>query len=451
MSKNYIVGGIEYDWKTGAPVSGRASAPPPSKGAVRGSGANQQFYTGQQYGWQSGATALKHGLLGSEVVGSPAPAPAVTPAAAVAPAPAPALRPTPAATAAAARQQAMTPTQAAPAIKPEANTQQPSNIYTQAPRELLLQTSSLATAFQPDGAPEPGAQDIWHTGSLLAGGTAAGLFAGKARLAPAFDDPQAPVAQTGTAAVVNGQPRTAEQLEAARRSAFLGAKDSMAGIKAVQSLMGEELARRGVEAPDGRPSIRYLEGMLAKHPAKGITTDGQGRWTVPDSAAGSQATLAAMQFLPAAAPAQLPASGVPAPTQPPLTNAELAASPASAPSLLGSNARERMDAFMRHATGLKGQLSAAPLSQPASLEPPQPVAVPSNGRGQAAMAAAAAAGVELPPSPTQNAAFARPIGSRDGQGKRGATRPIPQLSFEETMKLPPLRPMPPNHFYNWGG
>jgi hypothetical protein len=69
---SYVPGGGGMGGRRGVPGGGQRSAPAPSgptKGQQRADG---KFYTGPAYGWQSGISAAKAGLLGSEVVGDAA-------------------------------------------------------------------------------------------------------------------------------------------------------------------------------------------------------------------------------------------------------------------------------------------------------------------------------------------------------------------------------------------
>jgi hypothetical protein len=65
---------------------------------------------------------------------------------------------------------------------------------------------------------------------------------------------------------MTADPRYAPDLEGRRRAAFLGASDSMAGLKAVRGVLGDELRNLGGDPAAGGPipSIRFLEGEIAK-------------------------------------------------------------------------------------------------------------------------------------------------------------------------------------------
>lgn len=77
--------------------------------------------------------------------------------------------------------------------------------------------------------------------------------------------PEASNAPAAPAASNPGGWRSDDELEAARRAAFLGGSDSMAGLKAMRGLLSDEARNRGIDLKDGGPipSIRFLEQKLA--------------------------------------------------------------------------------------------------------------------------------------------------------------------------------------------
>ena len=236
----------------------------------------------------------------------------------------------------------------------------------------------------------------------------------------------------------NGQWRRPEDLETARRRAFLDSKDSMSGIRAVRNLLSEEVTNRGGDATAGGsiPSIRGLEGQLAKlGPAKGIQSDSNGNWIVSNDSAGEEATRQAMSFGNPAAAAGNRIAGGPDAVAP---QAFDSAMPQLAPS--GNLPQAGMNAYMQGAMKQKLQANQQPLNEIASWQVTQkPITALREDPGRdAKLAAYAARGEQAPTTPGEAvlaAGAGNAYGTRAGQFKPGNTL---NLGFLDPDQLPPL-------------
>lgn len=235
-------------------------------------------------------------------------------------------------------------------------------------------------------------------------------------------------------AKASGNWRSPEDLESARRRAFLDGSDSMAGLKAARQVLSDEVTARGGDVSGGGsvPSMKFLEAQLAKlGPAPGIQYGKDGRWEVPNNAAGEAATRQAMAF---AAPETMAKAA-------PAAIAEQAFDP-QAPQLApsGNLPQAAVNAWMQ--TGLREKLQATqlPFDQVAQWQvTPQPIPALRQDPGREQMLAAFAAKGEQAPTTEGEALLAvgagNVFGSRSGQFKPGNTV---NLGFVNPESLPPL-------------
>ena len=201
-----------------------------------------------------------------------------------------------------------------------------------------------------------------------------------------------------------GGGRTAEELEIARRRAFLDGKDSMAGLKAVRNVLSEEVTGRGGDLSGGGsiPSIRFLEQQLAQLPAKGSGMD--------------TAKITEQAFA----------------KETPQLAAPLAPS--------GNLPQATVNEWLQNGLSQKLRASAQPLNEIAQWQlTPQPIPALRQEAGREAMLAAFAAKGEPAPT-TEGEAFlavgaGNVLGSRSGQFKPGNTV---NLGFLDASQLPPL-------------
>jgi len=302
----------------------------------------------------------------------------------------------------------------------------------------------VATASPPPSVPQPaGVASLENAGAVLKG--LSGSFGTTPRIAQ--DAPMAvdtgglpgPGSSLGTAtdAVAGGGAkwRSQEDLDLARRRAFLDGKDSMAGMKAVRGLLADEVTTRGgdVSAGGAIPSVSFLEGQLAKlGPARGIKTNEKGEWTVGNDKAGEDATLQAMAF-----DAQPGAGRGASPTEIARTSLD-SATPQLAPS--GNLPQAAVNEWMQ--TALRGKVSAGqqPLDQVATWQvTPQPIPGLRQDPGRDAALAAFAHQREAAPTSPGEALLAvgagNAYGTRAGQFKPGNTM---NLGFLDPRQLKPL-------------
>ena len=338
----------------------------------------------------------------------------------------------------------------------------------------------VATASPPPSVPQPaGVASLENASAVLR--DMRGSFGTTPRIAqdaPLSVDASglaAPGSSLGTAtdAVAGGGAkwRSQEDLDLARRRAFLDGKDSMAGMKAVRGLLAEEVANRGgdVSAGGSIPSVSFLEGQLAKlgpakgiktnekgewtvgndkagedatlqamgfgGPAKGIQIDSQGNWTVGNDSAGEAATLQAMAFGDSAAAGGNRMAGGPDAIAAKAFNPE---TPQLAPS--GNLPQAAVNEWMQ--TALRGKVSAGqqPLDQVATWQvTPQPIPGLRQDPGRDAALAAFAARREAAPTSPGEALLAvgagNAYGTRAGQFKPGNTM---NLGFFDPRQLKPL-------------
>ena len=257
----------------------------------------------------------------------------------------------------------------------------------------------------------------------------------------------------GTTADARQQWRSPEELESARRRAFLDSKDSMSGLRAVRNLLSEEVTNRGGAATGGTvtgsiPSIAGLEAQLHKlGPAPGIQYDAKGNWITSNDEAGEKATFRAMAF-PGASTGGASTSGASTggASTPRQTTAERAAAigfDAATPNLApsgglpqaGINSYIQSDVFKN-----KLRASDIPLNEVAQWQlTAQPITAPRQDPGRDAKLAAFAATGDVPDSSPGEAVLAagagNAYGTRGGQFVPGATM---NLGFLDTEKLPPL-------------
>jgi hypothetical protein len=239
-------------------------------------------------------------------------------------------------------------------------------------------------------------------------------------------------------------PRTEAELAEARRAAFLGASDSMAGIRAVRSILADEVKRRG-GTPTAEPqaTVKGLEAQIASaQVAPGIRYGKGGQWETTNDKAGEQATLDAMSFEKHPVIAQTPVSGTP-----------VSGSAVGDQAMVGFGIRDRVLApsgNLPQATvndylssdAFKGKLRASdqPLNEVAKWQlGTQPLAAPREDAGRdATLAAFAAQGVPRPAGAGEAvlAAMAgNAAGTRGGMFKPGNTVMLPEL---DPTKLKPL-------------
>lgn len=300
----------------------------------------------------------------------------------------------------------------------------------------------VATGSPPPSVPQPaGVASLENASAVIR--DMSGSFGTTPRIAQ-----DAPVVRDQSGLSIGGSPlaasagaggagtwRSPEDLNLARRRAFLDGKDSMAGLKAVRGLLAEEVANRGgdVSAGGSIPSVSFLEGQLAKlGPYRGIKTNEKGEWTVSNDKAGEDATLAAMSFDPQPAVA----GGVS-----PTAIAKMGFDPATpqlAPS--GNLPQAAVNEWMQ--TALRGKVSAGqqPLDQVATWQvTPQPIPGLRQDPGREAALAAFAARREAAPTSPGEALLAvgagNAYGTRAGQFKPGNTM---NLGFFDPRQLKPL-------------
>jgi hypothetical protein len=244
------------------------------------------------------------------------------------------------------------------------------------------------------------------------------------------------------------------ELNQRRRSAFLDASDSMSGLKAVRGLLGEQAQARGADISGGGaiPSVRFLEGQLAKHPAQAAAKPMQDLSAADQKAWGQMAfegqPITSVLQGASGAVAKVPSTGTPALEGGGLSPSQIAgqsfaaATPELAPqAVIPSGApRAAVNAYMQ--TALKGKLQNAqqPLDQIAQWQvTPQPITAPRTDPGREAKLAAFAAQRETPPTTEGEALLAagasNPFGTRGGLFKPGNTV---NLGFADPSKLPPL-------------
>ena len=422
----------------------RSAQPAPAMGDQRQDG---KFYTGSQYGWQSGPSAAKNGLLGSEVLGSsafasaPAPAPAAAPprsnvgwqdamfggraqAAPVSPAglPAPALE----RAAHTARQ--LNPAGAPPAIPaPQA----------QAPQVQAPQVQGTPIA--------PGASDLAKASSQISD---------VAMNAGALD----PAMPANTAA--GGE--VSMDLDARRRRAFLDAPDSLEGMKRVRQVLADEIQQRGgdlqkfaADSNQMRPmSVQQLEGYmqtLQGSPAN-AADDGNMQMSYqmqPSDLAKQAAAGIGPDSMAAAAGAA--ADGINPTAAYQMQPSELAQQTA------GAMRPADFDRFL--STSLKDTIAANPANSNNAILPYQTntqVMPGENGAPDAnGLASGAAMGMDpasLTPDAMRATYTAQNANALFGGGKRGATVPLPQLTDEELKRMSGSRTSwvtPPAGFENY--
>jgi len=294
-------------------------------------------------------------------------------------------------------------------------------------------------APQTPAAAPPGEARLKAASAVLAG------LSGKpfpASAAPPQQNAPVSVDQSGLTAFGGGESaakaspswRSPEDLETARRRAFLDGSDSMAGLKAARQVLSDEVKARGGDVSGGGsiPSMKFLEGQLAKlGPAPGIKTGEGGAWEVPDTAEGEAATLRAMAFNGQEGTAKSTPNQI-------AENAFDPATPQLAPS--GNLPQAAVNAWMQ--TGLREKLQASqlPFDQVAQWQVmPQPLPALRQEPGREQMLAAFAAKGEQAPTTEGEALLAvgagNAFGGRGGQFKPGNTV---NLGFLNPESLPPL-------------
>jgi len=226
----------------------------------------------------------------------------------------------------------------------------------------------------------------------------------------------------------------AEDLETRRRNAFLNSSDSMAGIRAVKSVLADEVTRRGgTPAAAHQATVRGLESQLAGlEPAKGLGYDDKGNWTASNDKAGEEATLNAMRFdAPAAASGMSPSAIA--------QKAFTSDTPQLAPS--GNLPQAKVNDFLQ-SDSFKNRLrsTAQPLDQIAQWQlTPQAITAPRQDPGrEQALAAFAAQGAPAPTTEGEAVlalGAGNAFGTRSGQFKPGNTVSLGLLNGS---KLPPL-------------
>lgn len=263
-------------------------------------------------------------------------------------------------------------------------------------------------------------------------------------------------ATSGLTPATAGGPRSQEELDLARRRAFLDSKDSLSGARAVRGVLADEVqARGGGERPDvQKESVRSLEERLSKLQGEGNAyLQGIGQ-ELPAAFANPQAfdgleplgRDAVMRQMPEGDGRGIGAFATPDAFQglapegltPEGLTPQVQGPQGQAPAPSGNAAQAGINAWMQ--TGLRDKLKAEPITTPADWQlRPQGLQAPQTDPWRdAGLAAAAAAGVELPT--TEGEAVVRafgtgPMGSRNGQYKPGNTMP---LGFIDPQALPPI-------------
>lgn len=252
--------------------------------------------------------------------------------------------------------------------------------------------------------------------------------------------------------------RQEQASNASRRSAFLGASDSVAGLNAVRKQLSDEAAALGVDVSAGGPipSIRFLEAEIAKRRGGGGFGSAPGVAT-PESSGGGQVLQLSQQPLAAAQPF-LPPAGEKASggleraaigrgfsprqdmTMRPYEQADMQVAfggPAQMPS---EAPRAVVDAYMRDALANKVRQSMPPLNEVAPWQTGGiNIAAPRTEPGRDAMLAAfAAQGEKHPSTPGEGLGMlmaGTAAGTRNGQSKPGNSY---LLGHVDPKLLPPL-------------
>lgn len=220
-------------------------------------------------------------------------------------------------------------------------------------------------------------------------------------------------------------PRFQPDLATRRRAAFLGAADSMSGLKAVRSLLADEAKAQGADISAGGaiPSIRFLESEIAKRQPT------VREMPIAEVSDNDRQVFQQMQF------PDNPITRVSEAVVPDWPGAQKAAGqqPSGA-------ARAVVDAYMRDELAKKVRQSMPPLNEVAPWQTGGiSITAPRTDPGRDAMLAAFAAKGEQPPS-TPGEAFGRlaasaPLGGRNGQFKQGNSY---VLGHVDPRLLPPL-------------
>jgi hypothetical protein len=296
-------------------------------------------------------------------------------------------------------------------------------------------------------APAPGDASLSHASGVVQ--SIAGSFPSTPAMPP-METAQVGVDGSGlsspapvgsTAGEATGAVRSAQDLELARRSAFLNGSDSMAGLKAMRGVLSDEVKARGGSLEEGGPipSIKFLEAQLAKLQPKTAAAE-SGRSGLGQAAPPRQATHA---FLGGAGD-EGPATGTPAVEGGGLNPSQIAQvghgaqTPDLAPSgaaRAGVNAYLQSDVFKSKIRG-----SDTPLNEIARWQlTPGVITAPRTDPGREARLAAFAAQKESAPQTEAEALLAvgasNPYGTRNGQFKPGNTL---NLGFVDPSQLPPL-------------
>ena len=221
-----------------------------------------------------------------------------------------------------------------------------------------------------------------------------------------------------------GQWRSEQDLELARRAAFLNGGDSMAGLKAVRELLSDEARNRGVDISAGGsiPAIKFLEQQLAgarRQPnLEGVQAD-------------------ATQFL-----ARPEFDGTPAVDAGPHRMAvgeAITAQPLSSQPVDSRAAAAALNGYLQGPVADRARASQEPPGQPASWQSaPVSITAPRQEPGRDTMLAAHAALGEKPLTTPGEAVLAvgagNAYGTRGGQFKPGNTVNLGEIPKD---KLPP--------------
>ena len=325
-----------------------------------------------------------------------------------------------------------------------------------------------------------------------------------------------PGAAPGTAPAVAGsnpgQWRTQEDLDLARRRAFLDSSDSAAGVKAVRGLLSDEARNRGIDISGGGsiPAIRFLEQELAKSnanrngqtstaPVGNLPAAGQEVWKqmafdgqpitqvtgtqVPANGVGGQQPVLQVSpeqrqaiqaagdaagrvaFAPGAVmpQAKYGSGAVPSLVAPPANANEIAnAGNAAGNRAFGSRGQQvTMNNYMQGWVADNARASQVPLDRPVSWQNAQmSITAPRQEPGREGMLAAFGALGEQPPTTPGEAVLAvgagNAYGTRGGQFKPGNTVNLGEIPAD---KLPPRNStgyysgaaIGELRGYNWGG